>query len=63
MSPEIGLTYDECLSTLGLYSLEFRRMMRILIENYRIVNDLDRVNAERTFPLMAESRTEGTASA
>eukprot|EP00061_Rhincodon_typus_P008003 g30219.t1 len=39
-----SLTYEEHLRTLGLYSLEFRRMRGNLIETFRILNGLDKVD-------------------
>ena len=35
---------EQCLSTLGLYSMEFRRMRGDLIEAYRTLRGLDRVD-------------------
>lgn len=46
-----GLNYDEHLMSLGLYSLEFRRMRVDLIETYQIVKGLDKVHIKRMFPL------------
>ena len=54
-----GLTYDERLRTLGLYSLEFRRLRGDLIETYKILNGLDRVDVGKMFPLAGETRTRG----
>lgn len=54
-----GLTYEERLSRLELYSLEFRRMRGDLIETYKIVRGLDRVDAPRMFPMIGETRTRG----
>ena len=58
--PELRvLDYDERLSRLGLYSLEFRRMRGDLIETYKIMKGIDRVDAGRLFPLVGESSTRG----
>ena len=58
--PEMrGLAYEERLSRLGLYSLEFRRLRGDLIETYKIMKGLDRVEAARLFPLTTETRTRG----
>ena len=46
-------------SRLGLYSLEFRRLRGDLIEIYKIMKGLDRVEAARLFPLAMETRTRG----
>ena len=54
-----GLAYDERLTALGLYSLEFRRLTGDLIETYRIMKGVDGVDVERMFPLVGESRTRG----
>jgi len=54
-----GFFYEVRLSRLGLYSLEFRRMRGDLIDTYRILRGLDRVDAERLFTLVGESRIKG----
>eukprot|EP00061_Rhincodon_typus_P003180 g19462.t1 len=46
-----SVTYEERLRTLGLYLMEFRRMRGDLIEAYRILNCLDRVDIRKVFPL------------
>ena len=55
-----GLSHEERLSQLGLYSLEFRRVRGGLIETYKILTGLDRVDSERMFPMVGESRTRGS---
>ena len=58
--PEMrGLDYEERLSRLGLYSLEFRRMRGDLKETYKIMKGMDRVGVERFFLLRKDSRTRG----
>jgi len=54
-----GFSDEERLSRLGLDSLEFRRMRGDLIETYWILRGFDRVDAERLFPPVGESRTRG----
>ncbi|XP_059843914.1 P-selectin glycoprotein ligand 1 isoform X2 [Hypanus sabinus] len=45
------MSYRERLNRLGLYSLERRRMKGDLIEVYKVMMGIDRVNASRLFPL------------
>ena len=54
-----GLSYEERLDSLGLYSLEFRRLGGDLIETYKILKGLDRLHAGRLFPMLGKSRTRG----
>ncbi|XP_062894859.1 uncharacterized protein LOC134341044 [Mobula hypostoma] len=54
-----GLSYDERLDRLVLYSLEFRRSRGDLIETYKIPKGLDRLDAGRLFPMLGKSRTRG----
>ena len=55
----VGLSYEERLKRLGLYSLEFRRMRGNLIETYKIIKGLDKLDAGKMFPMLGESRTRG----
>ena len=54
-----GLSYEQRLHRLGLYSLEFRRLRGDLIETYKILKGLDRLDAGRLFPMLGRSRTRG----
>ena len=54
-----GLVYEERLSRLGLYSLEFRRMMGDLRETYKIMKGIDKIEAGKLFPLAGETRARG----
>ena len=44
---------------LGLYSLEFRRMRGDLIETYKIMKGIDKIEARELFPLAGETRPRG----
>ena len=44
------MDYEERLNKLGLFSLERRRMRRNLIEVYKIMTGLDRVDSQSLFP-------------
>ena len=57
-----GLSYEEWLSRLRLYSWEIRRVRGDLIETEKILTGLDRVNSERMFKLVMKSRTRGHIS-
>ena len=54
-----GLSYEERLDRLGLYSLEFRRLRGDLIETYKILKGLDRLDVGKMFLMLRESRTRG----
>uniref|UniRef100_A0A4W3J4I1 Reverse transcriptase domain-containing protein n=1 Tax=Callorhinchus milii TaxID=7868 RepID=A0A4W3J4I1_CALMI len=54
-----GLTHEDRLNKLGLYSLEYRRIRGDLTETYKILMGLDRVDSVRLFPLVGESITRG----
>lgn len=55
----IVFKYENHLIALGLYSLEFSRMCRDLIETYWIMKGLYRVEVESMFLVMGEFRTIG----
>ncbi|XP_059499559.1 uncharacterized protein LOC132207636 [Stegostoma tigrinum] len=54
-----SLKYEERLRTLRLYSLEIRWMRGDLIETFRILNGLDRVDVGKMLSLVGETRTRG----
>ena len=47
------------LNALGLFSLERRRLRGDLIEVYKIMKGIDRVNGGKLFPLLEMDRTRG----
>eukprot|EP00061_Rhincodon_typus_P005480 g25033.t1 len=51
-----GLSNEEWLRALGLYS-EFRKMREDLIDSYRMLRGLDRVDVEKMFPLEEDEYT------
>eukprot|EP00061_Rhincodon_typus_P006310 g26830.t1 len=54
-----GLSYRERLNRLGQFSLEHRRVRGDLIEVYKIMRGMDRVNSYGLFPRVVESTTRG----
>ena len=54
-----GRSYEERLRDLGLFSLERRRLRGDLIETYKMVRGLDRVDRDSLFPLMEKASTRG----
>ena len=54
-----GLGYEERLKKLGLFSLERRRLRGDLIEVYKIMKGIDRVNRGKLFPIIETRRTRG----
>eukprot|EP00061_Rhincodon_typus_P001769 g15729.t1 len=60
MLPELeGLSYREKLNRLGLFSLELRRLRGDLIEVYKIMRGMDRVNSQGLFSRVGKSKTRG----
>ena len=54
-----GMMYEERLTRLGLFLLDFRRMRGDHIETYKILTGLGRIDAGRIFPMVGQSRTRG----
>ncbi|XP_072443501.1 RNA-directed DNA polymerase from mobile element jockey isoform X1 [Chiloscyllium punctatum] len=52
-------SYEDRLRVLGLFSLERRRMTGDLIEVYKIIRGIDRVDSQRLFPWVQQSVTRG----
>ena len=60
MLPDMaGISYEERLEKLGLFSLERRRLRGNLIEVYKIMRGMDRVDSQKLFPRVEESITRG----
>eukprot|EP00061_Rhincodon_typus_P008365 g30903.t1 len=47
----VRLSFEDRFKRLGLYSMEFRRMRGNVIETYKTLKDVDRMDTERLFSL------------
>ena len=59
MPAMVGRTYEERLRDFRLFSLERRRLRGDLIEMYKMIRGLVRVDSESLFPRMGMSTTRG----
>ena len=55
----LSLTYEERLKTLGLPSLEYRRLRADMIEGYKILNNIDKVDINKFFTIIERNITRG----
>ena len=54
-----GLTYQERLLELGLPSLEYRRLRADVIEVYKIINQIDKINIDKFFTFTQNAGNRG----
>ena len=53
------LSYPERLKSLGIPSLEYRRLRSDMVETFKIINDIDKANKDQLFEIEADRRTRG----
>ncbi len=54
-----GIRYEERLEKLGLFSLERRMLWSDLIEVYKLMRGVDRMDSQKLFPRVEESISRG----
>ena len=54
-----GKSYHERLKSLGLSSLECRRLRNYMVQTYKIVRDIDIVDKDKLFTINNDTRTRG----
>ena len=54
-----GKTYPECLKSLGLPSLQYRRLRNDIVQTYKIVRDIGIVDKDKMFTIVTDTRTRG----
>ena len=54
-----GKTYPERLKSLGLPSLQYRRLRNDLVQTYKIVRDIDIVDKDKLLTIVTDTRTRG----
>ena len=54
-----GKSYPERLKSLGLPSLEYRRLRNDMVHTYKIVRDIDIVDKDKLFTINTDTRIRG----
>ena len=54
-----GKTYTERLKSLGLPSLQYRRLRNDMVQTNKIVRDIDIVDKDKLFTIVTDTRTRG----
>ena len=52
-----NLSYEEKLKRLGMFSLRRRRLRGDMIEAFKMIHDIDKVNLEKPFCIDEDGRT------
>ena len=54
-----GKTYPERLKSLGLPSLQYRRLRNDMVQTYKIVRNIGSVDKDKLFTIVTDTRTRG----